>query len=63
MTSPMEGKYDRMTYYRKNRYSRFSFMERICQKRFCNTISNFQVTIIIDKLHPESVNSALSKKY
>ena len=31
------------------------------QERFCNTISDFQVTIIIDKLHPESVNSALSR--
>ena len=32
MTSPMEGKYDRMTYHEKKRYSRFSFMEKICQK-------------------------------
>lgn len=31
------------------------------QKGFCNTISDFQVTIIIDKLHLESVNSALSR--
>ena len=36
-------------------------MKEICQKRICNTIRSFQVTIIIEKLHPESVNSALRK--